>query len=192
MAEVVSTSLVVSENDEIGQGNYLITLEPLQKNTLYQLTCKINNPGNINSKLVFEPRLLSSSRYTNVQLNGKALASNTGYLQSGKNILSFLMVNEKDDTERYNRFILNSNSYPPIQVTQCAAQKISPNDKSQTKNSVSTQLNSGYFFAFNDTDRPVTIAVGNFLPIEYNIAPHDWLTVFVSSDNQNIHIKQIK
>lgn len=49
----------------------------------------------------------------------------------------------------------------------------------------------GFFFAYNDTDRSVTIGVGNFFPSEYTIDPHSYRTVFVSTDNQNIHIKSI-
>ena len=50
---------------------------------------------------------------------------------------------------------------------------------------------SGSFIAYNDTDHTVTIRVGNFIPTEYKISPHSSELIFVSTDNQNIHISKI-
>jgi len=50
---------------------------------------------------------------------------------------------------------------------------------------------SGAFFAYNDTDRVVTIGVGDFFPTTYVINPHSSQLVIVSTDNQAIHIKKV-
>lgn len=50
---------------------------------------------------------------------------------------------------------------------------------------------SGIFFAYNETDKTVTIAVGDFFPSQYVVEPHSYRTIFVSTNNQNISIKKI-
>lgn len=49
----------------------------------------------------------------------------------------------------------------------------------------------GYFYAYNDTKHTITLEVGNFFPIPYTIGPNSYQTIFVSTNNQNIHIKKI-
>jgi hypothetical protein len=51
---------------------------------------------------------------------------------------------------------------------------------------------SGFFFAYNDTDKVVTISVGNISPSKYEISPHSYRTVVVSTNNQNLHIVNVK
>ena len=50
---------------------------------------------------------------------------------------------------------------------------------------------TGSFFAYNDTDHTVTIKVGNFIPTSYKITPHGSELIFVSTNNQNIHISEV-
>lgn len=57
--------------------------------------------------------------------------------------------------------------------------------------SIAYAVNSGLFFVSNDTDHTVTIGVGNFFPTKYTISPHNSTSVYVSSDNQNIHIYSV-
>lgn len=53
-----------------------------------------------------------------------------------------------------------------------------------------TKSNSGYFSFKNDTNKKITIHVGNWIPTEYNIAPHSSKTIAVSTDNQNIRLSK--
>lgn len=179
---------ITSESQKIA---YNVSLDTLQINVLYKITCRINKFEHVNVKLLFEPRLLASSSYGNVELNGHPLPGNTSYLQTGQNQLTFRVLIEKEDTEKYNRFVLSNALETPYEVEQCLAYQQSPTSDA-LKTNMAANSDGGYFFAYNDTDRLVTIAVGNFWPTAYEIKPHDWKIVFVSTDNQNIHIKQIK
>lgn len=172
--------------EQFGSQNrsYAVSLDSLKENILYKLTCNLNNTENHDEKIMFEPRLLASSSYGNVQLNYKPLSSNSGYLKKGANLLSFQLLVGKADIDRYNRFVLTSFSDASIQVSQCKALELSPTSTSENLNS-----DGGFFYAYNDTDNPVTIAVGNLWLTEYDIQPHDWRMVFVSTNNQNIRIK---
>ncbi|HLD16745.1 MAG TPA: hypothetical protein VJB02_03420 [Coxiellaceae bacterium] len=49
----------------------------------------------------------------------------------------------------------------------------------------------GDFIIYNDTNRVVTISVGNFFPTPYTIRPHGSRYVTVSTNNQNIHIETV-
>lgn len=62
----------------------------------------------------------------------------------------------------------------------------------ETQNKI--KAGAGTFTAYNDTDKEVTIEVGDFFSswYRYTIGPHDSKRVWVSTDNQNIHIKSIK
>lgn len=57
---------------------------------------------------------------------------------------------------------------------------------------VKTRSSLDYFRAINDTEKTVTISVGNFFPTKYTIQPKSSKVIFVSSDNQNIHIVEVK
>lgn len=54
------------------------------------------------------------------------------------------------------------------------------------------EVQNGFFYAYNDTDKEVVISVGNFFPTPYTIGPHKSTFVHVSTDNQNIHIVSLK
>ena len=51
---------------------------------------------------------------------------------------------------------------------------------------------NGYFNAINDTDKQITISVGNFIPTEYVLPPHGSKFIMTSTDNQNVHIVAVK
>ncbi|MDP1601893.1 MAG: hypothetical protein Q8M03_01340 [Legionella sp.] len=167
--------------------SYAVPLDGLKENSLYQVTCSLTNTDTMEAKFMVEPRLLASSHYGNVQLNNLPFENNMGALQQGENQLSFQLLVEKTDREKYNRFVLTPLTDAPLQVNQCVASEITP---SKTRNTEAIRSDGGFFFAFNDTDNPVTIAVGNIWPTQYVIKPHDYRTVWVSSDNQDIRIKK--
>ena len=56
----------------------------------------------------------------------------------------------------------------------------------------SASLKSGLQFIRNDTNKTVTIALGNFSPTSYTLAPGQVTTAYVSSDRQNIIIRDVK
>jgi hypothetical protein len=191
--------LPITDNSDSKRVTYNVPLDRLKVNNLYKLTCSIANTENSEIGMIFEPRLLASSPYGNVALNDKLLTSNTGNLQQGKNTFSFRIMVGTEDKEKYNRFNLTSLSGTPIQITECIAHEDPP---PATVNAVASKaipsaaassIGGGSFFvATNATDHLVTIAVGNLFPKEYQIDPHSWKTVFVSTDNQNIEIRMIK
>jgi hypothetical protein len=168
---------------------YAITLDALKENKLYKVTCSLTNPDNVETKFMIESRLLPSTHYAYVQLNNQPLENNMGSLQQGENQLSFQLLIGKADIEKYNRVALTALTDSLFQVNQCVASEVTPSKA--VRSTEATTSDGGFFFAFNDTSNPVTIAVGNFFPTEYVIKPHDSRTVWVSSDNQNIHIKKI-
>lgn len=188
-SEKAQLELSLSQNTNLQQSNWAVSLENLQVNVLYKIRCTIQASENANSKILFEPRLLASSSYGNVELNEQPLPTNSNYLNSGKNVLAFHVLIGKEDIEKYNRFLLSSSS--DMQVETCQAYEETP-DSAASQAKIALNSDGGYFFAYNHTDQVVTIGVGNFFPTEYTIQPHDWRTVFVSTDNQNIHIQKIK
>lgn len=60
-----------------------------------------------------------------------------------------------------------------------------------THSAIAKTKAGGWFQAFNDTDRAITITVGNYFPTSYTIDAHSSHIIWVTTDNQNIHIKQI-
>lgn len=182
--------LPITEQTDQQKSLAMIALDALQVNVPYKVTCNFDSMDN-NSKLFFEPRLLASSAYGNVELNEQPLPGNTDYMRAGENELSFRLLISREDLGKYNRFTLSANSQTPLQINQCIASEENPNQDA-AKMKVASNAEGGLFYAFNDTDKLVTVAVGNFWPTDYEIKPHDWRAVFVSTDNQNIHVKSIK
>lgn len=182
--------LPVIENIAAEKIAYEVSLDTLQTNILYTLSCSVVNIEGSDNQLLLEPHLLASSPYGNAQLNDQTMENNRGTLQLGENHLSFQVLIGKDDLEKYNRFTLTSLSEKAVQINHCVAAEFIPGSKKL--NSKAMASSSGFFQAFNDTDHTVTIGVGNIFPTEYKIPPHDWKAVIVSTDNQNIHIKNIQ
>lgn len=52
-------------------------------------------------------------------------------------------------------------------------------------------LVDGFTFK-NDSDKDITIHVGNFFPTQYKIAKHSSKFVIVSTNNQNIRLSEAK
>jgi hypothetical protein len=175
---------------ESQQSHFEMPLDRLQVNVLYQITCDIVTAEKSGIKILFEPRLLASSSYGNVELNEVPIPNNSDNLKFGKNRLTFRLLISKKDVENYNRFALNSSSELPFQIPTCTAREEIP-PVTRVKSILTSNADGGYFFAINNTDRAVVVGVGNFFPTEYVINPHDWRAVFVSTDNQNIHIQRI-
>lgn len=165
-----------------------MSLASLEEKKFYEVFCSIDNNDNSEVGIIFEPRLLPSAHYGDVQLNQKGLLTNDGYLQQGENQLFFHLVVDKKDTTAYNQFSLRLKSEASVHFNTCYAKEISSPKSQKTSNKAKQSLGS-LFFAYNDTHRPVLIAVGDFWPTEYYIEPYNWRAVFVSTDNQDIHIK---
>jgi hypothetical protein len=55
-----------------------------------------------------------------------------------------------------------------------------------------TQLNSGIQYIVNHSDRTVTVAIGDFVPTPYTLAPGEATVAYVSSDRQTITIRTVR
>jgi hypothetical protein len=55
-----------------------------------------------------------------------------------------------------------------------------------------TETQSGFFTFKNETDKNITIKVGDFFPTEYTIDAHSSNRIFVSTDNQNITLSRVE
>ena len=191
IAREKTMELPLTENKALEKTTtYDVHLDLLNVNILYKITCNINNDRNPNAKLLFAPRLLASSAYGNVELNAQPLPNNSNFLRLGENILSFDVFIGQEDIENYNRVSLSNMTEASFQVDRCTAVDISAESDDLKKDPIAN-LNGGYFFAYNNTDYLVTIGVGDFFPTKYVIEPHDRRFVFVSTNNQNIHIDDI-
>lgn len=54
------------------------------------------------------------------------------------------------------------------------------------------RLNSGIQYIVNKTDRTVTVAIGDFVPTPYTLAPGESTVAYVSSDRQTITIRAVR
>lgn len=55
-----------------------------------------------------------------------------------------------------------------------------------------TKLDSGIQYIINQTDRTVTVALGDFFPTPYTLGPGDSTIAYVSTDRQTITIRDIR
>ncbi|GGI88297.1 hypothetical protein GCM10007966_16320 [Legionella impletisoli] len=172
------------------EDTYQVSLDNLQVNVPYTISCHVITTDDSSARLLLEPHLLASSAYGNVMLNNQSLPSNSDYLRRGDNELTFRVLVGKEDFEKYNSFKLSNPLNTSYQVSQCVAKEESPKPQVLQENRPSN-INGGFFFAYNETDYKVTIGIGNFFPENYKIEPHSWRTIWVSTDNQDIRIKRI-
>lgn len=191
--------LPLTENVEQQKTTYNASLEKLPTDSLYQISCSINNNENNSPKVLLETRLLPTSQYGEVELNGKAMPNNSDTLQNGNNLLTFKLLIGKSYPSKYNAFILTNFAAAPFRIGQCSATEILPPKSAETNNKQATRAlkatpgsSGGWFTVYNETDYIVSIAVGNFIPTPYTISPHNSKWVSVSTDNQDIHIKYIQ
>ncbi|CDZ77587.1 hypothetical protein BN59_01871 [Legionella massiliensis] len=185
-ANSTSIDLPLSEELNVEKASYTVPLDNLKTNVLYKLSCKLSNVASNQTRMLFEPRLLATATYGDVQLNQVQLPANAGDLQPGNNEFSFRLLINKEDSEQYNRFVLTGDA--SVQLSQCWASESRP---SNSKTLTNTASSGGFFFVTNKTNNPVTIGVGNFFPTEYKVDRCDYRTVFVSTDNQNIEISKV-
>ncbi|WP_367607417.1 hypothetical protein [Legionella sp. W05-934-2] len=178
-------SLPWNKISQTNQAEHIVSLNGLQPYTAYNVSCSFFNSLETSVDFLISPRLLPESQYRNVQLNQKPLANNHGQLQAGNNLISFDIEVQKEDSQHYNQLTLKSDSNTPPILTECIATPLTNNVRHNQHSEVSS---GGYFFAYNDTNHPVTITVGNFFPTKYAIKPHGRKMVWVSTDNQDIHV----
>jgi hypothetical protein len=180
--------LTMSQNQHSDNAPFTVFLAGLKENVAYQLVCQLTSSDTSGTTVMLEPRLLPASHYANVTLNQKPMPNNSGFLQPGANQISMQYLIDKTDVENYNRFIISAHGNMPFQVTSCTAYDVKTSSKPTQMASAS---DGGFFYVYNKTNHLITFAVGNIWPSEYVVKPNNWKTVFVSSDNQNIHIKKI-
>jgi hypothetical protein len=192
-----ASTLTVTAKSDAGT-HYAVSLDSLMENTPYVITCDLASPESNDTPLLIEPHLLSGTNYQAVTLNGQEIKNNEGALRLGKNTLTFGLLSGKQDLSHYNRFDLSTSYELPIQITSCTAEALVQHKNNGKTTAVdiakaSTALSGGFFIAYNDTNALVTLGVGNFFPDSYlyTIYPHNSRTIYVSSDNQNIHIKEV-
>lgn len=178
-----ASNLSIIDNSAPDKTIVTVPLQSLEINKFYKVTCDINNVKQ-DAKVLFAPRLLSSSTYGSVKFNEDLKPNNSAKLKQGKNQLSFLIRFNQKDTEEYNQFTLNGSS-DSFEVEQCRAEEESPADLKTKK------LLSGYFNVYNYTGHLVQFSVGNFFPTPYTVYPHDSTWVSVSTDNQDFRIDNI-
>lgn len=140
-----------------------ISLEPLRVDTLYKVTCNINNSDNGEIKILLEPRLLDSSIYGEAHLNNKSLTSNAGILQVGGNQLDFKVVMKDADPTRYNQVKLSYVSGNNTLVENCVAKEVS----TQKSDADTQKLNNTYITYFtlkNSSSHKIQVKVGSVFP----------------------------
>lgn len=189
--EPASIELPVTQDQQLQQLTFKAPLDILHLNVVYRVTCTVNNLSDSSIRLLFEPRLLSSNRYGDVMLNEKPIQGNSDYLQTGVNQLRFQILMTQQDSEQYNRFVLSSAPEAVYRVEACRASAVLSGGQDKSPSKISRSA-GGFFFAINETDHRVTIGVGNFWPTLYVLEPHNQKVVWVSTDNQDIRIKQIE
>ena len=193
-ANNATINLPMTQQGSVEAPYYVAPLHALTEHQLYHVTCHINNKLNQNADMLFEPRLLTADAYAGVELNHQSIANNAGPLISGDNELSFNVLIDKKDLSQYNQFKLSSDT--PIEVNSCIAAVSHPpknNAKNQmTASATNTNIKSGFFYLTNNTNRMVTVSVGNFFPTPYTLGAYGIASVYVSTDNQNIYIDSVR
>jgi len=159
-----------------------ISLNPLIKNVDYDVSCYVSNDSADNVDMRFDLETKTSSGSSKFLLNDIMLKNNQDTLRSGDNIVTVTVSLQGDGNSISFKNLDFSHS---VHVRNCVAKPALQTLKSKTL------AMSGYFIAYNDTDRTVEIGVGNVFPTSYTIAPHSNKWVVVSTDNQNIHINKI-
>jgi len=170
----------------------MISLEPLKANTLYTVTCNINNSENGEVRLLLEPRLLDSSSYGGVRLNSKSLLSNAGNLQIGDNQLDFQVVVRKTDTDKYNRVKISYLSGQNTALGACVAKESSVADNESSAQKINS-TGTHFFTLRNSSSRKISVKVGSFLPSYYDLDPNKSKIVMSSTDTPpNIDVTQVE
>ena len=184
--------MVPSESESIHPQplSYHFSLKQLKTNRPYKVTCTLYNNDDTDTHLLFEPHLLVSTHYGNIMLNKQLLSNHIGVVHRGENTFTFFLLVTAKDPEQYNRFTLSSIEDTGYQVEACKAipQIIQPSENK----GINAIPSLASFIARNNTNYKVHLGVGNYIQSPYTIQPKDWRWVWVSSDNQNIHINKIE
>lgn len=158
-----------------------VSLSSLNSDTTYNITCSLLS--NNQTTVLLEPHLLGSSYYSFYDKN------NMSNMQIGENEISFSL--QHGQSSKYNSFALTDLNGFPLQIKHCLASVAVPQKSLVAKND---DVSRDYFRFYNDTDRDIVIGVGNFFPGWYthDIVSHGFHYIYVTTNNQNIHLKQIK
>jgi hypothetical protein len=150
-------------------------LNSLVKDAFYNVTCNIYNPNRDGVDLRFEMDEKNASGHGKFSLNGSELSNDQGTLNYGDNTVSVNVVSGATDN---SIVVKNLNFNSSVKLSNCVARPVTKNLASQKA------LSGGHFTLYNDTDKTIDIGVGNFVPTNYTVKPHDSKWVFVSKDNR--------
>lgn len=181
VAADTGSSVVLYKSGEIKQANSLvIPLDPLIKKATYNVSCLITNSATESTDVQFDVNAKEKLQYSQFSINDEVLSFNQASVKNGESKMTVLV---SSDGNGNTLVIKNLNFDAPVTVSNCVAKPVTY--LADAKSSL------GYFTAYNDTNKTVTIGVGNYFPTPYKISPHSSAWVSVSSNNQNIHIKDI-
>lgn len=184
LAESNSTIALPNKSDVKPTHAFSINLDPLLTQAVYNVTCLVTNNTAQNIDAHFEFASKDHSGYGLLSLNGEQLTYSQGSLKSGENTLSFAVAsNGKGNSLVVKNLDFNSS----IQLGNCVA-------KPMTDHVLNAQSGSGggHFILTNNTDKTVTVGVGNVVPTQYKVPAKDWKLVIVSTNNQNIQVNKIE
>lgn len=178
-----STSTVfLTKSAEIKPKEQLnIFLDSLIKEVTYTVSCILTNKNSDSLDVQFDTHSEKNNLQTSTfMIDSQSLPVNQTILKNGENKLEVIVSSKQNGNALV---IKNLDLTSSLQVNNCVA--------TPAVHAMHPQFSS-WFVASNDTNNEVTIGVGNFIPTSYVIPAHGSKIVIVSSDNQNIAIKNIK